>query len=122
MKFNLDMAREIMIAVEECPTDIFDEHIPLAGKEVGDHEVSFIVRILGDQGYLEVNYIPGSGPGREFCFPYRITGNGVDFVRTFRDVSMWQHTKDTASKHTRSPTLALLQTVASESLKLLFRT
>ena len=53
MEFKPDIAREIMMAVVECPTDIFDESITILGREFGDFEVSYHVRILGDQGYLE---------------------------------------------------------------------
>ena len=117
MEFKPDIAREIMMAVVECPTDIFDESITILGREFGDFEVSYHVRILGDQGYLEVKDISGAGPGYELFLPYRITGAGVDFVATFRDPSMWQRTKDTVMKHAPAPTLALLQAFGSASLK-----
>ena len=117
MEFYPDIARKIMMAVVECPTDIFDESINLLGREIGDLEVSYHVRILGDQGYLQVNDISGAGPGYELFLPYRITGAGVAFVATFRDPTFWQQTKDAVMQHAPAPTLTLLQEFGNTLLK-----
>ena len=115
MKFQPDIAREIMMAVVECPTDRFDESINLLGREFGDPEVSYHVRILGDYGYLEV--VDYSTMGGDCFIPARITAAGVDFVATFHDLGFWQRVKETVMEHAPTPTLAVLMEWGKTLLK-----
>ena len=114
MRFQPDIAREIMMAVEECPTDIFDESISLSGRGFEDPEVSYHVRILADYGYLEVR---GTLATYDVFIPLRITAAGVDFVKTFHDPSLWQQAKQIVLERAPAPTLALLTQCGKALLK-----
>ncbi len=92
MKYNPDIALQILKAVEEYPEDEIPARKVLLPK-VGEDSYSFHSRLLAEAGYISVYSISTT-----INRPRQIKWLGVQFLEQFRDDSLWQRTKDEATR------------------------
>ena len=97
MKFDPDIALQILKAIEDFPRDT----IPLVpwrplAPDLDKNVYSFHCRMLEDAGYIEA-YEISSRAGYYYC-PRRMRWNGVLFLEQFRNESLWRRAKDVASE------------------------
>ncbi len=94
MKRDMDLVREILLAIEASPTTITG-HFTLEGREgplVDEH-----VRLLTEAGFLthsRATYVAGKRMGLGVALTWR----GHEFLETIRDPQIWKATKSGAAK------------------------
>jgi Hypothetical protein (DUF2513) len=94
MKFDKDLARGILLAVE-ANDDPFDLGIDVSGQlEASRMEIAYHVLLFEEAGFL--NAVEFSQDGERRRFPTRLTYEGHEFLDTVRDNEIWRHTKETA--------------------------
>ena len=109
MERNLDLIRDILLALESRSTYSTPEKIAIEGYT--HEEVDYHCRLLTDAGYII------STSGGYNCFPIRMTDSGHDFLDASRDAGIWKKTKDfIASKGVTVP-LEIAKSLALEYLK-----
>ncbi|QRM32483.1 DUF2513 domain-containing protein [Microvirga sp. VF16] len=104
MKRDLDLVRDLLLALEERHSGhIYPAKLKVAGRS--GYEVSYHLAILEDAGFVrrpEVTITPGSVvSGRaiqQAGSSIRMTWQGHEFLDTVRDPEIWRKTKAGASK------------------------
>jgi len=93
MKRDMDLVREILLAIEDGTTAFGDgtgeAHLPFPEQDVMEH-----LRLMEQAGLIEVMSKPISGP----IHLRGLTWEGHDFLDTVRDPEVWKRTKSGASK------------------------
>ena len=95
MKFDKDVVREILLAIEasgQDPRAWIEIQIPGKSQE----EVSYHVQLLDEAGFIEAEELSDMG-----CYDWRakrLTFQGHEFLDTVRDPEIWRRTKEGASK------------------------
>ena len=93
MKRNLDLIREILLAIEEQ-----HEYGPIYGLSIPDHsmnEVAYHCKLLYEHGFID-DY--GDEPGDEELLDFGVGGltwEGADYLEQVRDNSRWGKVKKT---------------------------
>lgn len=112
MKRDMDLVREILLAVEAAPFNI-DGSLTLEGK---DHRVvAEHVRLLLEAGYLStarVQYVAG----KRMDLGLALSWAGHEFLETVRDPAIWSATK-TNAKAVGSWSLSLIGELAKGLIK-----
>lgn len=85
MKRDMDLAREILLALEEMPAD---EEVELNLEGYSQEEISYHVRLLSEAGLIEAE--DRSGYGGDDWQPERLTWAGHDFLEASRDQGRWE--------------------------------
>lgn len=89
MKFEPELMREILMAVESMPLGQ-----PAGGIHSDDFPPDVVGRhtqILVDEGYIEGKYVVGAGGGVPACFAlFDITLKGHQFVENARNDTVWK--------------------------------
>ena len=93
MKYNPDIALQILKAVEEHPEDDLRPKMILL-PEIDENLYYFHSRLLSEAGYIRVYKLENRG----YYWPRQITWDGVQFLEQFRNDSLWQRAKDVASE------------------------
>src|SRR4051794_1703310 len=97
MKFNPDLARTILLALEENPSPHAPKRI-----EVGDasqEEFSYHVMLLAQDNLIEAR--DSSHGGRTFSwYPIRLTMAGHRFLDASREPSRWEKAKTVVMEKT----------------------
>ena len=117
MKLNMDVVREILLAIEECPShasysDIssvvyarIQEKFPKAHRDVGHY-----LGLLIDNGFISGSVNPTySG---NIIVVGQLTLSGHDFLNNIRDDGVWKKTKEQSSKVGGSLSLEMVKEVA----------
>lgn len=101
MKLDLDLCRDILIAVEDDPTanGMGMVDIELPGRS--PMEISYHVMQLAEAGLVEAHDLSYCGAGTDgFVWkPTRLTWAGHKFVGESRDRTFWEKAKEAAVKH-----------------------
>lgn len=112
MKRDMDLVREILLAVEAAPLNI-DGSLTLEGR---DHRVvAEHVRLLLDAGYLStarVQYVAG----KRMDLGLALSWAGHEFLETIRDPQIWMTAKSGATK-LGSWSLSVLAELAKAAIK-----
>lgn len=118
MKRDMDLVREIMLALERSSD--FNGRAKWIGyasdltkiTDRSDDELTYHLRQILDVNWVEGKYLRTSG---EFEIE-RITSEGHDFLDATREPSNWEKFKGLAAK-AGGPTLGLIWELAKEELK-----
>ena len=99
MERDLDLVREMLLAIEATPydggrrsKDLSELQIPGRSKE----EIRYHTALLHEAGLIYAIDI-GNAP-LEKWLPFRLTWDGHEFLDTVRDPSQWNDVKDVAEK------------------------
>lgn len=95
MKFDHDLARHILLKMEESETDTIRGEFTIEGAL--EKKLWYHLRILADGGFIEARFEP-RGNGDDVCRPLRLTYVGVTFIETFRHQSVWENAKQQTRK------------------------
>lgn len=92
MKRNMDLARKILFALENCesawgPVEEFE----IEGHS--DEEVSYHVKLLWQAGLVEAEDVSCLGPGGFSWCPQTLTWQGHEFLEASRDETRWKDAK-----------------------------
>lgn len=117
MKLNMDVVREILLAIEECPSQALShdisfavyarirEEFPEAHGDVGHY-----LELLIDNGFIYGSVNPTfSG---NIIVVGQLTLSGHDFLNNIRDDGVWKKTKEQSSKVGGSLSLEMVKEVA----------
>jgi hypothetical protein len=108
MKRDLDLMREILLAVEASHGEIKPPYLPgkprpEAGAEMSPADaaeltkIHYQVRLLSDAGYIEASFA-GPWPEPYFSVIRRLTNSGHDYLDSVRDPKVWERTKKELAK------------------------
>ena len=95
MKFDKDLMRDILLAVEAHPEPSAN-YVPLDLPEHDPEVVSYHVMLLAEGGFLIA--MDASDNTQLEWYARRLTYNGHEFVATIRDGEVWGKTKSVAGK------------------------
>lgn len=107
MKYDPDIALEILRKVEEWPSDELPMQTVLLSN-IDEESYYFHCRLLGQAGYMTVYEVRLMS--RNFYWPRQINWDGVQFLELFRNEPLWQRVKQEA-----------IDTGAGMSLNILFQ-
>ena len=95
MKFDKDLMRDILLAVEAHPEPSAN-YVPLDLPGYDAEVISYHVMLLDEGGFLKAMDV--SDKSQLEWYPQRLTYSGHEFVATIRDGEVWGKTKAVASK------------------------
>lgn len=113
MKRDMDLVREILLAVEAAPSPLKDGLRKMDGH--APEFVVFHVRLLKEAGFLEEPFTRHTTKG-EITHGVGLTWQGYEFLETIRDPAIWSATKANA-KAVGSWSLGLLGELAKGLIK-----
>ena len=117
MKRDMDLVRDILLAVEEHDDDRF-RPLELDIPDRPQPEVSYHVMLLADAGLIDAADL--SSPNRLDWRPRRLTWAGHEFLEVARNNSIWSRAKQRVTQSTDGLAFDLLKSVllalAKESL------
>lgn len=92
MKRDMDLARSIMLALEESPgPDLVDTYIEVYVKGHTPEEISYHVMLLHEAGLIKA--LDASSFGIDNWKPERLTWEGHEFLESSRDEGIWKKAK-----------------------------
>ena len=98
MKRDMDLARAILLAIEEHPSGYAPKLKALAEKVGADEGVTgYHVHLLGQAGLLKVADITHNGSPGPMAIPVRMTWEGHEFLDNTRDSARWTRIKEAAN-------------------------
>ncbi len=112
MKRDMDLARQIMLAIEEQPYQS-GPGFTITPKAVAAEELNYHVMLLHDAGLIEATsttYLNGETAWRI----KRLTWQGHEFLDAARDQSTWNQAKRTISEKGGSLTFDVLKGVLTQ--------
>ena len=95
MKFNVDVAREILIVAESAEPNRVPEGLPL--ESLSPDEMIEYYELLDEAGLMEVKFARssmGSGARIYRATPIRLTYEGHQFLSIARNQTFWERAKD----------------------------
>lgn len=107
MKRNMDLARAILLAVEESDSVVGFLRLEIAG--ASDAEVSYHVMLLHEAGLIEAH--DASGMNSHQWFAERLTWAGHEFLDASRDETIWNKAKKLIQDKGGSLTFEVLKEV-----------
>jgi DNA-binding transcriptional ArsR family regulator len=114
MRRNMDLARKILLALEECPFTGSWHDISIDG--YSEQETSYHIRLLYEAGLVDAACIPLMSVG-EIWKARTITWNGHEFLDASRDDTRWEKAKGFIKDKGAALTLEALKLVLSELVK-----
>ena len=112
MKRDLDLIREILLAIEKKTDDNFISAQELDITDHTDAEISYHLLLLLDSGYIVAKPLYGDNTVQAW-FITRLTSKGCDYLDTVRDPKVWRYTKSMIEK-AGGVTLDVVAKIASE--------
>jgi len=116
MKMDMDLFRDILIAIEEKPMNQDLDKSSLSdmiGKT--PDEVLYHLHLLDDAGFMDsftCNTI-----GNPDYRVQRLTFSGHEYLNNIRDNSVWQKTKETLSNVSSSASIDIIGSLATSIIK-----
>ena len=98
MKRDMDLARRILLDVEECKEAVGGSPIHIECEGHSEEEVSYHVKLLEQAGLLDI--VEHSDSNGMMCIPTRLTWAGHEFLDATRKDSLWQKVKSVALEKT----------------------
>ncbi len=96
MKYEPDIARRILKAMEDHPKDPLPYKTTLIS-DLDDRLYHYHCRLLSEAGYISVIELRMLG-GPNYYWPRELKYAGVQFLQMFEDESLWHRAKNEASK------------------------
>src|ERR1017187_824900 len=117
MKLDTDLARQILVKVEEFPFDGSFHDVEIEGRT--ENEISYHVMLLHEAGLIEaLDLSTLSG----VCWkPTRLTYDGHQFLDAARSYTVWQKAKSWTMKATGTLTLDGLKLALPHVVKALIQ-
>ena len=106
---NVDLARDIMLAIERSADDE-PASIKLDRKSYSEHVLSHHVRLLHEAGLIHA--IEKSHHDGANWTPHSLTWDGYEFLSLIRDDATWQRLKQAAGLYQGDASFAVLKDVA----------
>lgn len=112
MKRDMDLARQILLAVEERPYQS-GSGFTLTHKEIEAETLDYHVMLLHEAGLIEATNTTYLG-GKTVWRIKRLTWQGHEFLEAARDQSTWNQAKKTISEKGGSLTFDVLKGVLTQ--------
>ena len=107
MKRDMDLIREILLAIEAHPESDADE-LNLSFPDYSEDEVSYHCRLLLDAGFIDGKSIGEDGEPDEWMIK-GLTWSGHEFLEASRDDSRWNKAKKIIWEKTGSFSFEILK-------------
>jgi len=113
MKRDMELVREILLAIESSPTTRVN--ITIKVKDFSSKEVSYHVMLLAKANLIEAR---DTSTLQEFRWhPIRLTWEGHEFLDATRDDKVWKKVKGEIAEKGGSFTLDIMKGLASQFLR-----
>lgn len=107
MKRNMDLARAILVALEESPS--VSNPVEFSIPDFSDDEVTYHVKLLHQAGLIEALDI--SGVNQAKWLPISLTWEGHEFLDAARDSTRWSQAKKIVLEKTGGLSFDMLQSI-----------
>jgi hypothetical protein len=97
MKRDMDLIREILLAIERLDTGA-DDDLDVVVDGVDPRVVNAHLRLLDEAGFINAHEIPDDTEEFSHFVPTRLTWSGHEFLDAVRDPEVWRRTKAGAAK------------------------
>jgi hypothetical protein len=116
MKRDMELAREILQRVEDCP-EPHGKGIDLVFPDRTKDEVAYNIKLLKNAGLIEAIDVSGSH-GMGFI-PQSLTNEGHDFIDAIRNDKVWDKVKDKAKEYGGTLSFEVMKALAIQAAKTL---
>lgn len=116
MKRDLDLARNILLAVENNENAVGASFVIIEIPNRSQKEISYHVELLHEAGLIEAKDFSRGSRHYEW-YPERLTWLGHEFLDSARDEDLWNRAKNKLTKETKNFSLGMLKTVLTELAK-----
>jgi hypothetical protein len=109
MKRDMDLIREILLQLEDCPAGT-----PWAAKSLQGVEIKEVVehvKLLMDAGYVDARVLS------EMAMVLRITNAGYEFLESSREKSRWELAKQKAIAASVPATISVMKAILDQIIK-----
>lgn len=113
MKRDLDLIRDLLLAVEARPASEPFLTPEIFGSERDEHEVGEHAYLLWKAGLVEAQMKPNAGLTFNRWFIERLTHEGHDYIATIRDQTVFNQTKHRLKRVGGTATLETVKAVAT---------
>ena len=115
MKRDMDLIREILLAIEAYPkSDAYDLNLSFPGHS--KDEISYQCRLLFDAGMIDPKSILVAGEPDEWMIK-GLTWAGHEFLEASRDDSRWNKAKKIISEKTGSFSFEILKSILMDLMR-----
>lgn len=117
MRFDPDLARQIMLQIEATPANRTPADVVIEGSS--EDEIFEHIELLRDDGYIEAKiHRSGMGNARIYTiFLERLTRDGHEFLAAARNDTLWKRAKDRVTTSGGAMTLGILRGVLTDLAK-----
>ena len=110
MKRDLDLARTILLAVENNENAVGASFVTIEIPNRSQKEISYHVELLCEAGLIEAKDLSRGSRHYEW-HPERLTWQGYEFLDSARDEDLWNRAKNKLAKETKTFSFETLKTV-----------
>lgn len=97
MKRDMDLVREILLAIEKCPEPVVWGYLEVEGFEPGP--INAHLHLLNEAGYIRAAAAQDANTSYGYMMQdSSLTWAGYEFLDTIRDTEIWRLTKTGAEK------------------------
>ena len=115
MKRDMDLIREILLAIESYPeSDAYNLNLSFPGHS--EDEVSYHCRLLSDAMMIDAKSLQTMGEPEEWMLK-GMTWTGHEFLEASRDDSRWNKAKKIISEKTGSFSFEILKSILMDLMK-----
>ena len=118
MKRDLDLIRDILIAIEANDTTNDLTVDDIVTDEHSAQEVSYHLKLLSDCNYIKAKMLSYVGCPYDDFWIERLTSSGHDYLDSVRDQGIWTETKERVASAAVSAPLEIIKQVAVSILSL----
>ncbi len=116
MKRDLDLIRQILIRIEECPDPQGPGEIQIEG--YSSEQISYHIKLLAGAGLIEAHDLSASGD--IYWLAGGLTWQGHEFLDAARNDTVWNRTKDIIKEKGGSIPFTLVQEIVVMVAKTVF--
>ena len=88
MKRDMELVREVLLAVEQLPPNRGGNNVEIPGRD--EEEVNYHIGLLEQAGLLEVYTVGIANRAQPYRWPTQLTWAGHDFLDAARNDSLWR--------------------------------
>ena len=115
MQRNMDLARAILLRLEQCPYTGGWHEIDLDG--YSSEDVAYHIHLLHEAGFIDAINLTTMGSPHPDWKPKTITYLGHEFLESSRDETRWQRAKGLIKEKGGAMTFDALKLVLSELVR-----
>jgi exonuclease V gamma subunit len=113
MKRDIDLIREILLALEDAPE--FDAPLNLTIDGYDENEINYHAYLLDQAGLIKAfNF---SADESSIWKASHLTWSGHEFLAAAKDDTRWKKTKAIVAKHGGNATFEVIKTLLTEAVK-----